>query len=106
MEKLAIDRKLLAQILQEENRTHEAAIKEIEEKMANLEQQMKSSNTVEDVQNQMPPEPAQEVSDNVSEDVGALQENAVELLQESDRTQVQNEVEAPQETKKKKRSLF
>lgn len=69
---------------------------------------MKSSNTVEDAQSQMPSEPAQEVSDNVSEDVsvGALQENTGELLQESDRTSTQSVVEAPQETKKKKRSLF
>jgi hypothetical protein len=73
-----------------------------------VEQQMKSSNTVEDAQSQMPSEPAQEVSDNVSEDVsvGALQENTGELLQESDRTSTQSVVEAPQETKKKKRSLF
>jgi hypothetical protein len=70
---------------------------------------MKSSYTVEDVQSQMPSEPAQEVSDNVSEDVsvGALQENTGELLQESDRTSMQSEAEAPQETtKKKKRGLF
>jgi len=74
--------------------------------MANLEQQMKSSYIVEDAQSQMPSEPAQEVSDKVNEDVGALQENAGELMQESDRTQMQNEVGAPQETKKKKRGLF
>lgn len=108
MEKLAIDKKLLAQILQEENRTHEAAIKEIEEKIANLEQQMKPSFTVEDAQSQTPsepvqeiPEPEQEVSDNVSADVSAG------ALQESDRTSMQSEVEAtPETTRKKKRSLF
>ena len=125
MEKLAIDRKLLAQILEEENRTHDAAIRELEEKIANLEQQIKPSFTVEGIQSQTPSEPAQkmpkpaqemfkpaqEVSDKVNEDfgIGALQERqekARMLLQESDRTRVQSEVEAPQETKKKNRGLF
>jgi len=76
--------------------------------MANLEQQMKSPYTVEDVQNQVPsepvqetPEPAQEVSNSVSEYTSAG------ALQESDGTSIQSEAEAPQETsRKKKRGLF
>jgi hypothetical protein len=94
-------------ILQEENRTHEAAIKEIEEKMANLEQQMKSPYAIEDAQNQMPsepaqetPEPVQEVSNNINEYTSAAP------LQESDSTNTQTEAEAPQETTRKKKRLF
>lgn len=108
VEKLAIDRRLFSQILQEENRTHEAAIKELEDKMASLDQQMKSSYVVEDVQSQISSEPvpetvepAPEVSYNVSEDASAG------MSQESDSTYTQSRVEAAPETpKKRKRGLF
>lgn len=116
MDKLAIDKKLLGQILQEENHTHDEAIRELEEMIANLDEQMKPSFKAEDIQSQKlsepaqeTPEPAQKVSDDVNKDVSVeeLQERARELLQESDHTAAQSEVEAPQETsKKKKRSPF
>lgn len=114
--KLSIDKQLLDEILQEENRTHEAAIKELGEKIANVERQMKPSFTAEDIPSEMPlepaqktPEPVQEVSDNVKEDEseGVLLERARALAEEPDNSYVQREVEAPQEpTKKKKRNLF
>jgi hypothetical protein len=75
--------------------------------MANLEQQMKSPYTVEDVQPQMPsepiqetPEPTPEVSNNISEYTTAAP------LQESDATNIHTEAEAPQETTRKKKRLF
>ena len=116
MDKLAIDKKLLGQILQEENHTHDAAIRELEETIAYLDEQMKPSFKAEDIQSQKlsepaqeSPEPAQKIPDDVNKDpsVEELQERARELLQESDHTAAQSEVEAPQETsKKKKRGPF
>ena len=96
-EKLAIDKKLLVQILEEENLTHDAAVKELDEKIANLEQQLKSSPGMENTPTYMPSEPAREISDDVDEGVSAG------VLQQPE----QSEVEAPPEgSKKKRRNLF
>ena len=97
MEKLAIDKKLLAQILEEENLTHDAAVKELEDMIANLEQQLKSSPTIENIPSETSSEPVQEVSKDVDEGVGAG------VLPQPE----QNEVEVSQEgSKRKKRNLF
>jgi len=48
IEKLVVDRNLLVKILEEENRTHDDTIKELEDKIANLEQQMKTSISIDD----------------------------------------------------------
>ena len=99
MEKLAIDKKLLVQILEEENRTHDAAVRELEDKIANLDQQLKPSSTIESTLSQTPSEPApeQEISDDVDEDVN------VGVLQQPE----QSEPEMSQEgSKKKKRGFF
>jgi chromosome segregation ATPase len=87
LEKLAIDKKLVMEILEEENRTHNDAVKELEDKIASLERQMKSSSSSESVPTQTVPEPPQEISEEAEEDVGvgALQgpgQNEVEVLQE------------------------
>jgi hypothetical protein len=96
-EKLSIDKKLLVQILEEENRTHEAAVKELEEKIANMEQELKPSPTIESTPSETPPEPSQETSDDVDKSV------SVGVFQQPE----QSEVEVPQEgSKKKKRGLF
>ena len=95
-EKLAIDKKLLTEILEEENRTHNDAVRELEDKIANLEQQMKSPLPTENAPSQTPPEPAQESSDNVDDGV------TVSVPQQPE----QNEVETPPEGSKKKRRSF
>jgi hypothetical protein len=97
VEKLAIDKKLVAQILEEENLTHDAAVKELEDMMANLEQQLKSSSTIENTPSETSSEPTKEVSEDVDEGVGAG------VLPQPE----QNEVEVSQEgSKRKKRNLF
>jgi len=97
MEKLAIDKKLAIEILEEENRTHNEAVKELENKIANLAQQMKPSHSAESTETKTISEPAPEISDDVDESV------SVGVLPESEQT----EVEVSQEgSKKKKRSLF
>ena len=97
MEKLAIDKKLLVQILEEENRTHDAAVRELEDKIANLEQQLKPSPPIENAEVQVPSEPSQEISDDVDEGVSAgvlppPEHSEVEVFQEG--------------SKRKKRNLF
>jgi vacuolar-type H+-ATPase subunit I/STV1 len=95
--KLAIDKQLLVQILEEENRTHDAAVKELEDKIANLEQQLKSSPPIENAPGQVPFEPSQEISDDVDEGSSA------DLLPPPE----QSEVEVFQEgSRRKKRNLF
>ena len=95
-EKLAIDRKLLVQILEEENLTHDAAVKELEDKIANFDQQLKPSLSIESAPSELPSEPVEETSD-VDEGISAG------LLQQTE----QSEFEAPQEgSKKRKRNLF
>ena len=96
-EKLAIDRKLVIEILEEENRTHADAVRELEEKIANLQKQTKTPPQTESIPTQAASEPSEDTSDetedNVSESI---------LLQPE-----QGEVEAlPERSKKKKRGLF
>jgi hypothetical protein len=96
-EKLAIDKNLFVQILEEENRTHNDAVKELEGKIASFEQRLKSPSTTEETPSPLPSEPAQEISNDVDEGVtvGALSQPE------------QSEVEVPQEgSRKKRRSLF
>jgi hypothetical protein len=127
--KLSIDRELLVQVLQEENRahdeaikeldgklqeenrTHDDAIKELEEKIADLEMQIKSSSEVESIPTETPSEPAQETIEPLQEtptevdehvSVDAFQDVRA-LLQES--KPIESEV-PPEAPKKKKRSLF
>lgn len=96
-EKLAIDKKLLVQILEEENITHNDAVKELEDKIANLEQQLQPSPTIENTQSQTLSESSQEISDDVDESV------SVSVLPPPEQT----EAEVSQEgSKKKKRNLF
>ena len=95
-EKLAIDKRLLVQILEEENLTHDAAVKELEDKIANFDQQLKPSLSIESAPSEPPSEPVEETS-NVDEGISAG------LLQQTE----QSEFEAPQEgSKKRKRNLF
>ncbi len=71
----------------------------MEDKIANLEQQLKPSSAMESTPSQTPSEPAvaQEISDDVDEDVN------VGVLQQPE----QSEVEMSQEgSKKKKRGFF
>jgi len=106
VEKLAIDRKLLLQIVQEENLTHDAAIRDLEEKIANLDLQIKPSSKVESIPSEMPSEPVQEAPEPVkktSDDINASQEMTLGPLQESEPKE--SEV-SPGASKKKKRGLF
>ena len=95
LEKLAIDKKLAIEILEEENRAHNDAVKELEDKIANLEQQMKSSSSLESPSSQTVPEPPQEISDDVDKGV------SVDALQEPG----QKKAEVPEEGSKKRRRL-
>ncbi len=114
IEKLAIDRKLLLQIVEEENQTHSAAIKDLEEKIANLDLQIKPAAERENFPSQKTSEPVQEMPEPV-------QKMSVEPVQE-----ISNGTDASQATsfgplqepepkesevslgtsKKKKRGLF
>jgi hypothetical protein len=95
-EKLAIDKKLLVQILEEENRTHNDAVKELEDQIANFDQQLKPSPTMESAPGQMPPEPTQEISHDVDDGVN------VSVLPQPE----QNEAEVSEKGSKKKRRNF
>lgn len=69
----------------------------MEDKIANFEQQLKPSSTIESTQSQTPSEPAQEISDDADEDA------SVGVLEQPE----QSEVEVSQEgSKKKKRGFF
>jgi hypothetical protein len=69
----------------------------LDDKIANLEQQLKSSPGIDNSPTYMPSEPAQEISDDVNAGV------STGVLQQPE----QNEVEAPSEgSKKKRRNLF
>ncbi len=127
--KLSIDKELLINIvqeenrahdetvkeldekLQEENRTHNDAIKELDEKIADLEMQIKSSTEVESTPTEAPPEPAQETTEPLQETPSEVDEPASAdtfndvraLLQESKPIEPEVPPEAP---KKKRRGLF
>jgi hypothetical protein len=97
MEKLVVDRNLLVQILEEENHTHDDAVKELEGKIASFEQQTTTSPSFESSQTTTGSEPAQEISSNIDGSVSAdapvhPEESAVQEFQEG--------------PKKKKRSFF
>jgi phage shock protein A len=115
LDKLVIDKKLAVEILEEENRTHDETIKELEniieeenhthndlvkeleDKIANLEQQMRPQSSPEGLSSQTISESPQDISDDVDEriSVGALQELG------------EKEVEVPSEgSKKKRRSIL
>jgi len=127
--KLSIDKELLVQVVQEENRehdeavkeldeklreenrTHDDAIKELNEKIADLEMQIKSSPDVESIPTETPSEPAQETTEPLEETPTEVDEQAnvdsfqdVRVLLQEDKP-IESEVpsEAP---KKKRRSLF
>ena len=97
MKKLAIDKNLLVQILEEENRTHDDSVRELEEKIANWEKQLKSSPPAENTPTQTTSEPSQEISTDVEESVTPVE------LQPPEESAVQ---EFQEEPKKKTRSLF
>ena len=127
--KLSIDMELLVQVLQEENRahdeaikelneklqeenrTHDDAIKELEEKIADLQMQIKSSSEAENVPTETTSEPAQEMTEPVQETPTEVDEHVGvdafkdvrALLKES--KPIESEV-PPEAPKKKKRSLF
>lgn len=126
--KLAIDRGLLVQVLeeenhahddavkeleeklQEENRAHDDAVKELEAKIADLEDEIKkSSSEVESMATETPSEPEQETTEPLQESSADVDEDTSEdpyhdvrtLLQDSEVT-----AEAPKKEKKKKRGFF
>jgi hypothetical protein len=127
--KLSIDKELLVQVvqeenrahdetikeldekLQEENRAHDEAIKELDEKIADLAMQMKSPFEVESIQTETPAEPAQETTEPLQETPTEVDEHvAVDNFQDV-RALLQEdkpiESEVPQEApKKKRRGLF
>jgi hypothetical protein len=96
-EKFAIDRKLLVQILEEENLAHAEAVKELEDKIANLERHLQPSPTIESVSTETPSEPVEQISQDVEDGV------SVNVLSQPE----QDETELSQKTsKKKKRNFF
>ena len=95
-EKLAVDKKLLVQILEEENLAHDDVVKELEGRIANLEQQLQPSSTIERTSTETPPEPVQEISQDIDDGVD------VSVLPQPE----QNEAELSQKTSKKKRRNF
>jgi CRISPR/Cas system CMR subunit Cmr6 (Cas7 group RAMP superfamily) len=96
-EKLVVDRNLLVQILEEENRTHKDTVKELEDKISSLEQQTTSSPSFEGTSTPASSEPMQEISNNIGEDVN------VDMPLQPEESAVQ---EFQEEPKKKKRSFF
>ena len=128
--KLAIDMDLLAQVLQEENRTHDEtvkeldeklreenrahdeAVKELEEKIADLQTQIKSSSDAERFATETPSDPAyepvkplDETSIEVEEQVNVdAFENVRALVRES--KPIEPEVPPEEPKKKKRRSIF
>ena len=95
-EKLAVDKKLLVQILEEENLTHAEAVKELEDRIANLEQQLQPSPAIENTSIQTPSEPVEEIPRYVDDGVD------VSVLPQPE----QNETELSQKGSKKKRRNF
>ena len=96
-EKLVVDKNLLVQILEEEKRTHDDTVKELEDKIARLEQQMKPSLSIEGSPAAISSESAQEISNNIDKDVN------VDVPLQPEESTVQ---EFQEGSKKKKRSFF
>jgi hypothetical protein len=97
MEKLVVDKNLIVRILEEENRTHEDTVKELEDKITNLEQQTTSSPSFGNTSTPTVSESAREISDNIKEDA------SVDVSVQPEESAVQEFQEDP---KKKKRSYF
>jgi len=118
--------KELEQKLREENRTHDEAKRELEEKIADLDRQARRSSEVTSIPRETPsehteeaPEPIQETDespqemDETPEEISTevdqsahareVQDRVRELLQRSQVSQSEAQLEAP---KKKKRTLF
>jgi hypothetical protein len=95
-EKLAIDKRLLVQILEEENLTHNDVVKELEDKIANFDQQLQPSPTMESTSSETPSELVQEISQDIDDGVD------VNVLPQPE----QNEAELSQKGSKKKRRNF
>ena len=129
--KLSIDRELLVQVLQEENRAHDDAIKELdeklqeenrahddaikelEEKIADLEREIGSSSEAESIPTETPSEPAQEMTEPAQETTEPPQETPTEVDEEASadpfqdvRAMLQDTKVSSEAPKKKKRSLF
>lgn len=123
--KLAIDKELLVQVLQEENRAHDDAIKELEEKLqeenhahddaikeleekiADLEMRIKSSSEAESIPSETPPEPAQEMTEPLRETSTEVHEEvSVDAFQDARVLVQDSEVSSEHTPKKKKRGLF
>ena len=127
--KLAIDMDLLVQVLQEENRTHDEAVKELdeklreekrahdeavkelEEKIADLQTQIKSSSDADYTPIETPSDPVQETTE-PSEETPIVEEqvnfdafeDARALVRES--KPIESEVPPEEPKKKKRRGLF
>jgi hypothetical protein len=69
----------------------------LEDKIANVEKQLKASPTMENIPSQTPSEPAQETSDEDDEDVSAG------VLPQPEQSEVEV---SPEGSKKRKRNLF
>jgi len=69
LEKLAIDKSLLVRILEEENRTHDDSVRELEDKIAKWEKQLKPSLSAENTRIQTASEPSHEISADVDESI-------------------------------------
>ncbi len=95
-EKLAVDKKILVQILEEENLTHNDVVKELEDWIANLERQSQPSSTMQSTSTERPTEPVQEISQDINDGVD------VSVLQQPE----QDEAELSQKPSKKKRRNF
>lgn len=117
VEKLAIDRKLLLQIVEEENLTHNAAIKDLEEKIASVDLQIKPSVGKENISDQKTaeraketpetPEPVQQLPvQQVPDESVQETSNAVDAPQERSFGPLQESEVSPGTSKKKKRGLF
>jgi uncharacterized phage infection (PIP) family protein YhgE len=134
--KLSIDKQLLVQILQEEKRSHNDAIRELEEaleeekrshndsvgeleeKIAVLEQQMKSLSKAESI-HETPSEPEEEVSESAQEISEPAEETSTDVDERTQRARrvqesvyallqesTQSESEVPLEAPKKKKRGF
>jgi hypothetical protein len=95
LEKLAIDKKFLVEILDEENRIHNDAVKELEEKITSLEQQMKTPPSAESAPDEKSSKPEEEAPEDIHEDV------SVDILPPPEQSDVVQEG-----SRRKKRNLF
>jgi preprotein translocase subunit SecA len=122
--KLSIDKELLVQVLQEENRSHEDtikelakqlqeensahqdAIKELKEKIADLEKQIKSSSEEESVPAEMPSESEQEMAEPPQETSTEIDEQAEADPYHQAGALLKDSEAAPEVPKKKRRDPF